>query len=68
MHKDSAQEVIGTLRAHEDWGKYIYMLGMYKRGLGDRYYFMIVLIFECLSRNLSLHIMQMSVLSYTMIL
>ncbi|SCO42914.1 uncharacterized protein FFMR_07074 [Fusarium fujikuroi] len=47
MHKDSAKEINGALRAQKDWTHYVRPVHGYKGGLADPYGFISVTIPEC---------------------
>lgn len=52
IHKDSYKEVIGTLRAQNDWSRLVSSLTKYHGGLGDLFSFISVTIPECLPERL----------------
>lgn len=52
IHKDSYKEVIGTLRAQNDWSQLVSSMTKYHGGLGDLFSFVSVTIPECLPERL----------------
>ncbi|KAF2866148.1 isoprenoid synthase domain-containing protein [Massariosphaeria phaeospora] len=53
-HKYQDFEDIGTLRAQEDWRKWVGPVDMYRGGLGPKYSFMSVSVPECLPERLEI--------------
>ncbi|KAF5252850.1 hypothetical protein FANTH_2174 [Fusarium anthophilum] len=54
MHRDSAKEVNGALRAHKDWDRYVRPMNGYEGGLADPFGFISVTIPECRPERLEI--------------
>ncbi|KAF5594936.1 amidohydrolase 2 [Fusarium pseudocircinatum] len=54
MHRDSAKEVSGALRAQKDWTRYVRPVHGYKGGLADPFGFISVTIPECRPERLEI--------------
>jgi hypothetical protein len=54
VHRNPGLEDIGTLRAQEDWRKYVGPVKDYRDGLGPRWSFMAISVPECLPERLEI--------------
>ncbi|KAI0456041.1 isoprenoid synthase domain-containing protein [Xylaria acuta] len=54
MHNDSVKEIKGTLRAQEDWSRYVCPIENYHGGLSDHYSWIRVTVPECLPDRLEI--------------